>query len=83
MQQIFILDFYVTHSLLLLKPTFGVPHMGGLRFKSDTLEQAFKAFAGDVDTISGADCTASVLKLNVSWVIAYPARSVAPLIVMA
>lgn len=26
------------HSLLLLKPTFAVPHMGGLRFKTDTLE---------------------------------------------
>ena len=26
------------HSLLLLKPTFAVPHMGGLRFKTDSLE---------------------------------------------
>ncbi len=26
------------HSLVLMKPTFAVPHMGGLRFKTDSLE---------------------------------------------
>ncbi len=27
-----------SHSLMLLKPTFAIPHMGGLRFKTDSLE---------------------------------------------